>query len=457
MTDYRFADLGPPGATVSAIAVDETGTVLAKRNPDTVVAPASNTKLVTAAVALDSLSPDFRVATTVQTSGRIVDDQLYGDVRFIGRAAPDFDRADVRSLARAVGDRVDTVTGDVVLDTTFFEGAEYGPGRAWEDARFAYGAPTTALSVGKNVVSLRVSVDAAGGVSTVTEPATPVVEVDIGEFTVRERPSSGAADTDARSGAPADSLSTRAEPCTGDVHVSGTLPKGGDFETRVPVRRAIEQVKHVVSEALADAGVAVHGDPVTGAKPHSSGTDATPTQLGSVTSAPLADLLRTMNVESNNVVADTLARGVAAHATGTGSWSAWAEVVRDELDALGVESGRIADGSGLSRYNRLSARTMVTVLRHAADSPWCETFFESLPVPGEGTLSDRLHGVSVRAKTGTLIDTRALSGRLRRNGESVYFSLLVDDITRDRSAVRENQDAVVRALAGHDGCGAHTP
>jgi D-alanyl-D-alanine carboxypeptidase/D-alanyl-D-alanine-endopeptidase (penicillin-binding protein 4) len=104
----------------------------------------------------------------------------------------------------------------------------------------------------------------------------------------------------------------------------------------------------------------------------------------------------------------------------------------------------------------LSARAMVTVLRHVAETPWATTFFKSLPEPGEGTLSERLHGLPVRAKTGSLTDARALSGRLLRNGEPIYFSLLVDGITRNATAVRERQDDVVRALAGCDSSPVHT-
>lgn len=450
MTNCRLADLGPPGSTVSAIAVDGKGTVLAQRNPDKVVAPASNVKLLTTAVALDCLAPDFRAATTVQSSGRIVNGHLYGNLRLVRGGAPDFDRADLQTLANAVGGRVDTVTGSLILDTALFEGAQYGPGRAWEDAEFAYGAPTTALSLGKNVVTLQVSVDENGDVSAVLEPPSPVIEPDISELTVEGEGSSEQTGPKRCSEERADHPTVRADPCDGLVRVVGSLSRGDEFETRVPVRQPIEQTKRVAAAALEDAGVTIDGVRVTGAKTRPGRDDTSLTELGATRSAPLSELLRTMNVESNNFVADTLARLVAAHETGAGSWSAWTDLVSEWLASLGVETGRITDGSGLSRYNRLSARAIVTVLRNVADSPWSETAFESLPEPGEGTLSDRLHDLPVRAKTGTLTDARALSGRVLLNGDPVYFSLLVDDITQADGSVRERQDDVVRALAGRD-------
>jgi D-alanyl-D-alanine carboxypeptidase/D-alanyl-D-alanine-endopeptidase (penicillin-binding protein 4) len=456
MIDSLLADLAPPGATVTALAVDSEGAVLAKRNPDRVAAPASNVKLITAAAALESLSPDFQAATTVQAAGRIEDRVLDGDIHLIGGGAPDFDRAALRSLARAVEDQVDTVTGDLVLDTTLFEGPRYGPGRAWEDAQFAYGAPTTALSLDKNVASVRVAVDAAGDVEIDVEPATSVINIDVSELVTEKDTPDGTADADGSRVTTDNGSTVRAESSDGSISVQGFLSRGEVCETLVPIRQPIEHTMRVAREALVDCGVVVKGGSIVKSEPESTLPDEGLTDLGTVRSAPLGELVRTMNVDSDNVIADTLARVVAADTTGTGSWSEWADLVRSRLDTLGVRSGHITDGSGLSRYNRLSARAMVTVLRHVAETPWATTFFKSLPEPGEGTLSERLHGLPVRAKTGSLTDARALSGRLLRNGEPIYFSLLVDGITRNATAVRERQDDVVRALAGCDSSPVHT-
>lgn len=448
MTAALPSDLAPPGASVSVLAVDGDGNVLAQRDPDRLVAPASNVKLLTAAVAFATLSPEYRMETAVQAAGRTVNRHLYGDVRLVAGGAPDFDRADLEALAADVGDRVDTVTGDLVLDTSLFEGVQYSRGRAWEDAQYAYGAPTTALSLGKNVVSVSVTVSRDGDASVEVDPPSPVVVPDVDVTATGERDRGDATDSEAASSNRDDAVTARADPCGGVVRIDGDLSPGESFETPVPVRRPLEQSGQVARDAFAAAGVEIHGDLVIDAARNSSRRHGDSAELASVSSAPLAELCREMNVESDNVVADTLARSVAARATDAGSWSAWADQVSAWLEGLGAESGRVVDGSGLSRYNRVSARTVVAVLRQAADSEWGDQFYDSLPGPGEGTLADRLHGVPVRAKTGTLTDARALSGRVERDGAPVYFSLLVDGITDDDAPVRARQDDVVRELAG---------
>nr|WP_049903915.1 D-alanyl-D-alanine carboxypeptidase [Halococcus agarilyticus] len=92
----------------------------------------------------------------------------------------------------------------------------------------------------------------------------------------------------------------------------------------------------------------------------------------------VGDLVRGMNVPADNFVAAQLARTVAsevseacgAGGTGEASWDGWRGVVDDHLAALGAGWDCLRDGSGLSRYDRLSARTLVAHLQWAADRSW---------------------------------------------------------------------------------------
>lgn len=436
MTDHGLRVVGPPGAIVSALAVDEDGTVLAEHHPDRAVAPASNVKLVTTALALEVLGPDYRIETILGTTAKQVEGRLDGDLRLVGGGAPDLDRADLRRVLTRAGESIDRVTGDLVLDTTLFNGGPYAPGRAWEDAQYAYGAPTSALFVDRNTSTLTVESDNTGVVDTTVKPSSPTLDPQLDIRVPETGCGEDAGETD---------LTVRAEACDGVVSIEGDLIAGDTVVTDVPICRPDTHLQKVMASLLADAAIDVEGDVIWEREQSRLESESTP--LSTVQSAPLSNLLRDMNVTSDNVTADTLARVVAAHATGEGSWTAWEDVVADRLQSLGVEAGRIADGSGLSRYNRLSARGVLTLLRHADAQEWGSAFFDSLPKPGEGTLADRLGDLPVRAKTGTLTDVRALSGRISRGDGSVFFALLVDGITRDADGVRDAQDAVVRSLA----------
>lgn len=95
----------------------------------------------------------------------------------------------------------------------------------------------------------------------------------------------------------------------------------------------------------------------------------------------------------------------------------------------------------------MSPRGLVRLLGDAEEAEWGAAFRATLPVPGQGTLENRLKGVEVRAKTGTLESVSALSGwvRLRRTGSWAEFSILSSGMPKSKAAAIE--DRIVRILA----------
>jgi D-alanyl-D-alanine carboxypeptidase/D-alanyl-D-alanine-endopeptidase (penicillin-binding protein 4) len=93
------------------------------------------------------------------------------------------------------------------------------------------------------------------------------------------------------------------------------------------------------------------------------------------------------------------------------------------------------------------ARGVVALLEWVGDRPWTDVFYGSLPRPGEATLADRLDGVTVAAKTGTLTGVRALSGRVGNGREAIRFAALVGGLAVNEKSVRDRQDDLVRELA----------
>jgi len=107
------------------------------------------------------------------------------------------------------------------------------------------------------------------------------------------------------------------------------------------------------------------------------------------------------------------------------------------------------DASGLSYSNRLRADTIVRLLWYADGRPWGDPLRGTLPSGGEGTLRDRLKNVTLRAKTGTLIDVSALSGWvwLERSQEWAEFSILSSGFDDDAAKIIENK--IVRIVANY--------
>jgi D-alanyl-D-alanine carboxypeptidase/D-alanyl-D-alanine-endopeptidase (penicillin-binding protein 4) len=125
------------------------------------------------------------------------------------------------------------------------------------------------------------------------------------------------------------------------------------------------------------------------------------------------------------------------------------------LNAWGVPSSEfiIADGSGLSRYNYLTADLLVTVLRRMARDPKHAAAFEAtLPVMGkDGTLARRMRGTAadgtVRAKTGSIANVRALSGYLTTaGGERIVFSIVGNNFKAPAAVVDAIAEQAVERL-----------
>ena len=138
-------------------------------------------------------------------------------------------------------------------------------------------------------------------------------------------------------------------------------------------------------------------------------------------SEPLAAIVRVMGRESDNFTAEVLVKALGAHYADEGSTAAGLRVVRGSLAAAGVPltGVRLADGSGLSRLDRLTAAALVALLGAGLGDPEIrEAFLASLAIAGvDGTLEERMERRPARgrvlAKTGTTALASALSGVVR--------------------------------------------
>lgn len=206
--------------------------------------------------------------------------------------------------------------------------------------------------------------------------------------------------------------------------------------------------------ALGRRGITVLGTPTPARAPRGS------RQLAAVWSAPLAQIVqRTLEV-SDNEAAEVLFRHVALATGRPGSFAAASTAVADVLGRLGVDLGRsrIADGSGLSRENRLSPQTLLSVIAMAADDehPELRRVVTGLPAAGfNGSLTYRFEtgakqGLGrVRAKTGTLSGVHGLAGVVTgRDGTPLGFVAIADKVKlADTLDARAVIDEIAAALA----------
>jgi D-alanyl-D-alanine carboxypeptidase/D-alanyl-D-alanine-endopeptidase (penicillin-binding protein 4) len=196
--------------------------------------------------------------------------------------------------------------------------------------------------------------------------------------------------------------------------------------------------------ALGAAGITVAGPVEHGASPPGE-------RLAAVSSLTLRELVAEMLSKSDNLVAEILVKELGYRYRGIGSTAEGLAVAREVVAGLCVAfDGNDADGSGLSRDDHHSARALRELLEVARTRPWWPTFRDALPLAGRsGTLTTRLAGPStagnVRAKTGSTMVSRALSGYVTTaGGRQTVFSILINT---PNAAAEPAIDAFVTAVA----------
>jgi D-alanyl-D-alanine carboxypeptidase/D-alanyl-D-alanine-endopeptidase (penicillin-binding protein 4) len=215
--------------------------------------------------------------------------------------------------------------------------------------------------------------------------------------------------------------------------------------------RGADPVLHAATtlhKALRRAHVKLAGLPRRGRLPRPN------TELGRLTSPPLSTVIADINGPSDNFAAELLLKDLGAFVGGPGTTFAGAGVVNTTLARLGVHA-TIYDGSGLSRADHVTPRTIGRLLDAMATRPEGAALDASLPLAGRtGTLAHRMRSSAARgrcrAKTGTLIGVSALSGYCTTYyGARVAFSFIENRVCA--VCAKRVEDRMTAALARYGG------
>ena len=426
------------------------GDTLYTRNADKLFVPASNQKLVTGAVALARLGADHRWSTTLLARGPIRNGVLLGDLVVRGDGDPSISshmRGDAMTPLRDLSDSlrargISRIRGRVAAAPSPFTDSALGSGWEWDDLDEPYGAGVDALyfNEGFTEILVRAGVRAGDPVRAATRPATTHPPLLVRATTVA-RPAPGA-DSTRRARLTVGYDSSRA-----GVLVAGAIAAGDTAVLELALRDHPGAFVAALREALRSRGIAVDEG--------RSDTTAALDSLVALQSPPLRDVLSAFEKPSQNQIGELLFKSVALEVTGVGRADSAQRVVSAQLVAWGAEADGFAvrDGSGLSRHNFVSPRTLVKVLDAMRRHPDFRVFYDALPVAGvDGTLDTRLRGTpaagNVRAKTGYVDKARSLSGYVTAaDGRLLIFSLLCNNYSVPTKAVERVQDALAIRLA----------
>lgn len=428
------------------------GRVVYARNSARLVVPASNLKLLTVAVAADRLGWTYRYATRLEAAGTVAGGVLHGDLVVVGGgdpsiasqgfgAAPLF--AEWAGALRQAG--IGRVDGRLIGDDRAFDDEGLGAGWSWDYLGAGYAAPTGALSYNENVAVVR-----AWPAATVGDTARVELSPPGNLLQVTDDLTTGPAGSDV-------SVTLQRLPDSPHLTIRGSVPAGGGMVIRTaavdnPTKFFVEGLRL----ALADRNIPVSG----GAWDIGDVADPPPTAgrhlIARHESQSLSSLAGYCLKVSQNVYGETFLKTLGLSTGKPGSVEGGRQVAIQTLTAWGIpaDSYVMDDGSGLSRYDYVTADTIVAVLRHVwRDERLRGPFVAALPVAGrDGTLASRMKGTilddNVEAKTGTLANVRALSGYLEtRAGEKLVFSIIVNNFTAPASDVDRIVEQVLETAA----------
>jgi D-alanyl-D-alanine carboxypeptidase/D-alanyl-D-alanine-endopeptidase (penicillin-binding protein 4) len=392
-------------------------------------------KIITSASALEHLGPDFSFVTRVGLCGDSLviigsGDPLFGDPENGSKES-----GGIRPILEDVVDRLKAAgivsISSIFLDTSVFDDQRVHPSWPRNQLHQKYACEVSGLNFAGNCVKVA-AVNRSGRAVLTLDPPTDYVRLINGLSTGRSRRSwLSVARTDV--------------PCQ-------LLVRGNCRTAAGPSAVAIENPAlyfgSLLRQSLRSAGISLTGQVLESPAPE--GCEFQPI-VEYVT--PLAECLRRTNKDSLGLAAEALLKTLGAWSSPDGkqgSFEGGSRVLAEDLWGLGVDEKEfvIADGSGLSRDNRLSANALVQVLVHLSAGPNWQIFKNSLAVGGlDGTIEnhfwERKYRGRILAKSGYIQAVRALSGVVETDTGEYVFSFLAN---RAGSGARTAIDNAVKAV-----------
>lgn len=468
-------------ASTSICAITSDGDTLVNIDSHKMLVPASILKLVTTALAMEDLGPDYRWKTEICHDGQIKDGILHGNLYIRGGGDPTTCSEDSIATPTSVLFRqwtdiirkagIKTIDGYIIGDGDCFDGLACNETWQHNDIGTYYGTGTSGLSFYENKIDFRLEAGSmAGDGIKVTQlyPLTPwmnyrnecttgkagtgnsiylytsdytVNGVFRGSFAVNRKPKT-------------EKVANRFPEFTCASYFNEYLKSAGIVCTKGPMDT--KGIANVIAEKTVkqDAGRMAYGC-------GRMNTDTTKVKsLGYTTSPSLQRVAAVTNMESNNFYAETLFKTLGMEHEGKGNYESSIKVADSLLTAMGLKKGtvKMTDGCGLSRQNYISAAATCELLQKISKRPYFDKFLLTLPRPGgNGSLNWILKNLTeqdklrIRMKSGSMSGIKCYSGYIMPRKDSgkktIIFSIMINNYTARNAEVQSDLEKIITLLA----------
>lgn len=408
--------------------------VLYAKNENQTLTPASTTKLVTSFIVLNILK-NKQISTPIYHNGKIANNTLYGDIIIYGQGDPLMIQRDFDSVAVVIKNKgIKLITGNVYVDDSYFDD---------ETSRFKYShdddeveeiGPITALSIERNKALITVRASTSGAyldcdVYPVSETLKYLVygkttgsfqNNDVNKNYIEPLFKQKYGDIYNQDLLENDDYRLSINSSLNDDNeqifvVRGNLRKGRSRAYRYYLKDPAIAAGGVFKSSLERAGVKVLGGVE---KCSANSAFNKPKYNLAYINRDIFDVLDALNKNSDNYIAENLFKIIGAHNRKySDNYDGARDITYRILDSLKIPYNGVTlnDGSGLSRRNLVTPKTLVKILEYINNQKYGERFIKCLSIAGEdGTLRKRMKNTAAEdiliGKTGTLRNVSALTG-----------------------------------------------
>lgn len=391
-----------------------------KHNETQLMAPASTQKMITALTAKLYLTDSFLFHTELHG---ITKQRTLHQAEFVFSGDPSFRRQDLANMLRQLKRKgITRVSGDIKLNTGHFNGYNWSNGQVWNDQGVCYSAPASAIIINHNCVQGNLKRAKPKTQAKIYIPNYEPLRLTSKVSVVsKEKQKKSFCELELKQNG------------SNNYTLFGCIRSA---KHNLPLSFAItdpsDYFSQILRAELESQGIQFSGDIIT-----TEAASQTPIVI-THKSLPLDELINTMLKDSDNLIADVLFKTIGGrYFDQPGNYRNGARAMQEILAAAGIdmENSYIADGSGLSRHNLISAQKLFEILTYIAANDEQLGLVKHFAISGvdgsmqykKGLLTPLLKG-NIRAKTGSMKGVSNLVGfATTKQNHSVPFVLMINN------------------------------
>lgn len=408
-------------SNLSFYVADESGNMIYDYHGSKGLSTASTQKIFTAAAALETLGKNYTYKTISSYSGTISNGNLNGNLfitstgdptlgswRYEGFKPENFKQKFVEAVKK-VG--ITKITGDLVIDDSYFDHQTTPGGWPWDDLGNYYGAGVWGVNWRENQFDININ---GKDFKTFSYPLENVKWLN-------DLKATGSSDQSLIFTAPHSNVAL----------INGSLPSGkittvSGSTPNPPLQLGVEAEKW-----LKDSGITISGKIISNSRLEIEGIKPLESPKSNIIltyeSPTLDKIVYWFLRKSVNMYGENFIKTLGKEKKGDPSFKSGVSYLKEFWKSKGINANMInfADGSGLSPQNYVSAKAEVQALIYAKKQPWFESYYEGFPTQDNG----------MKMKSGTMRDTKSYAGfHTAKDGKKYVYAIIINNFQGSGSA-----------------------